>query len=204
MSQEAPGQTYGPDRVALEAGEQHAVGAFAVEDVEMVDPEIDQDLFELPVGIERAVQLLIDQLGVHQLLWLPVGQRCAAKVGQIGERLQRDHAQNLPALLGIERAEERPPLRQPCRRRRRDAREESAARSRAASTAAAPSDALPARACVRPPPAAADRRADRPAPEAARRRARAGASPDRETRALRAVRQPSNSAIARSAVEANP
>jgi hypothetical protein len=49
------------DGVALVAGQHGAVLALALEHIEMVEPEIREDLLQLPVGVEFAVELGLAQ-----------------------------------------------------------------------------------------------------------------------------------------------
>ena len=44
-----------PDGIAFIARQHGAYAVLALEDIEVVKPEIAQNLFQLPVGIERAV-----------------------------------------------------------------------------------------------------------------------------------------------------
>ena len=75
------------DHVLLVVGEQHAVGAFVDEDVEVVEPEIGHHLFELAFAVDGA-----QQLGLHQF------------VGD--DRLRVVHGLQRFFLLGIKAGEE--------------------------------------------------------------------------------------------------
>ena len=54
-----------PNRVALVLGDVVARRAFAGEDVEVVEPEIDQHFFELALAVDRAQQLRFFDVGDH-------------------------------------------------------------------------------------------------------------------------------------------
>ena len=95
-----------PDRVALEAGEQHSIRPFSVEHVEVVHPEIDEHLLELSIRVQGAKQLLLDQLGVDELLRLVRGHGFAPQFGHVCVCRRRKGANDLLAFLGIERIEQ--------------------------------------------------------------------------------------------------
>ena len=97
----------GANGVAFVAGEQHPNAAFADEYVEMIQPEVDQHLLELPVRIDRAVKLPFDQLLGHELLGRTHAERLAPE--RLGKTLRLDlrTAEDLLALVGIERVEHR-------------------------------------------------------------------------------------------------
>ena len=59
------------DRVALIAGEQHAVLRFLLVHIEVVEPEVDQHFFQLPVGIDRPEDFAFLQIVADYLLRLP-------------------------------------------------------------------------------------------------------------------------------------
>src|SRR5438132_13764296 len=90
------------DRITLEAGEIKTILSFSVEDVEVVHPEIDEHFFKLAIRINSAVQLVLDQLGVHQLLWLCDHHYFTPQFRHVVERSRTERAQHLLALLGIE------------------------------------------------------------------------------------------------------
>ena len=67
-----------PNRVALVLGQQKPGGAFSGVDVEVVEPEIDEHLLQLPLAVRRAQQLLLGQLdhdliGAPPILWTGLG-----------------------------------------------------------------------------------------------------------------------------------
>ena len=57
-----------PDGIALIARQHGAHAIFALENVEVVKPEVGKDLFQLAVGVERAVELGLPQIADHHLL----------------------------------------------------------------------------------------------------------------------------------------
>jgi hypothetical protein len=74
------------DGVALITREQHAHGSLAVEHVEVIHPEVDEYFLELMVRIDRAIQLVLDELEVHELLRLGGSHGFAAQLRQLDER----------------------------------------------------------------------------------------------------------------------
>src|SRR5207247_2449921 len=94
------------NRVAFEAGEQRAIRSFPVEYIEVVHPEIDQDLLELPVRVNSAIKLVLDQFAIHKLLRLIRRHRFTAQLGQIREGLKGERSKDLFAFVGIEGIEE--------------------------------------------------------------------------------------------------
>src|SRR5436189_5966844 len=91
-----------PYGVTLVAGEQSAVRSFPVEHIEVVHPEIDQDFFKLPIGIDRSKEFVLDQVGVDDELRLVLGHRFAAKFWNVGKGRPTESAKNLHAFLGFE------------------------------------------------------------------------------------------------------
>ena len=59
-----------PDGVPLVLGQIHAGLALAGEYVEVVEPEVDHQLFELPIAVDGADQLLLREIGKHFALRL--------------------------------------------------------------------------------------------------------------------------------------
>ena len=57
-----PSEHARPDDVALVRGEQHAIGALACVDVEVVEPEIHQHFLQLPVAVDGAENFLLLEL----------------------------------------------------------------------------------------------------------------------------------------------
>jgi len=93
------------DGVALVAGHHHPDIALVDRDVEVVDPEVDQYLFELARRIPRAQQLRLDRLRHHRLLRLSRDQRVALE--DVRHLRLIDLPQHLHALLTVERLQQR-------------------------------------------------------------------------------------------------
>ena len=95
-----------PDGVALIARQHGAHAVLALEDVEVVEPEVGQDLFQLAVGIERAVQFGFAQIADHQLLRRARHYAHAAQFGLAGKRVGGQRAGKPLELVGIKCGEE--------------------------------------------------------------------------------------------------
>ena len=94
------------DGIALKAGEQNAILPFAVKHIKVIHPEVGQDFLELPIRVNGAVQLVLDQIGIHQFLRLPYGHCLAAQIRQVRKCFRRKHAKDLAPLFGIQRIEQ--------------------------------------------------------------------------------------------------
>ena len=78
-----PSEDVRADRVALEAGEQHAIRPLPVEHIEVIHPEVHQHFLELPIRIDRSIQLVLDQLRVHRFLWLSLSHGFPPKLRHV-------------------------------------------------------------------------------------------------------------------------
>jgi hypothetical protein len=65
-----------PDRLPLVFGDVDPGGALGRKDVEVVEPEVGEDLFELAFAEEGPQDLLLGDLGQHQPLTTAAGGRC--------------------------------------------------------------------------------------------------------------------------------
>ena len=72
--------TYG---ITLKTGEQHAIRPLPVEHIEVIHPEVHQHFLELPIRIDRSIQLVLDQLRVHRFLWLSRSHGFAPKLRHV-------------------------------------------------------------------------------------------------------------------------
>src|SRR5262245_50922098 len=68
-----PSQNKRSDGFTLVVGKQDAARALGVIYIEVVQPEVDQHLFELLVRVNRAIELIFHQFGIHELWRLPCG-----------------------------------------------------------------------------------------------------------------------------------
>src|SRR5215467_14862006 len=62
------------DGIALKTCKEYSIWTFSVEYIEVIHPKVDQHFFELPIRINRAIELVLHQLRVHEFLRLPCGQ----------------------------------------------------------------------------------------------------------------------------------
>ena len=94
------------DGVALVAGQHDAILALSLKHVEVVKPEIREDLLQLPVGVNRAVELGLTQVSDHHLLRRAQHDVHAPQLGLAGHRIQRKRGGHLFEPGGVQRREE--------------------------------------------------------------------------------------------------
>src|SRR5215510_4181097 len=85
------------DRVAFIAGQKNSALSFAVVHVEVVEPEINKHLFELMIGINSAIEFVVNQLAVDEQLWLRQCHRFPSQPGQPLQALGSESTENLLA-----------------------------------------------------------------------------------------------------------
>ena len=95
-----------PDGIALIARQHGAHAVLALEDVEVVEPEIGQHLFQLPVRIERAIKLGFAQIADHHLLRRAQHHAHAPQFGLAGKRVGGQRAGKPLEFVGIQGGEE--------------------------------------------------------------------------------------------------
>ena len=99
-------QHVGANGVALVTGQQRTILLLAFVHIEVVEPEIREHFFQLPVGIDRADHLGLPQVAQDDLLRLTRHGRHAAQFGKSGQRILRKRGRHQLELLGVQGGEQ--------------------------------------------------------------------------------------------------